>query len=247
MPLKYCVSNRISPVYIAKAQQIRIQERDINEVPSISEKYPDKDLIVEYDGNAPLSKINILKKLPNRVFVETNSLALMTLKELELPRFLATPIRSFADAQAAIDLGASYLNIAPPLFFLVDRAAAMPVPWRINLNNVWYGSIPQEKGYCGLWIRPDDIELYAALPGAVIDLSKYEYSAQEAVFRLYAEGESWSGNLNVLIPELNYEVPNRMLDERITQARLNCGQKCAEGRCVICPTIFNLTKKLTKE
>ena len=45
--MKYCVSNRVSPATLEKADEIKVGFRDRRALPDYFEKYPDKDIILE--------------------------------------------------------------------------------------------------------------------------------------------------------------------------------------------------------
>ena len=66
-------------------------------------------------------------------------------------------------------------------------------------------------------------------------------SQEQALYRIYAEQHAWSGQLSMLVPDLNYPCTNRMLPDSLAEARLNCGHRCQEGgSCRICYRLFDL-------
>lgn len=49
------------------------------------------------------------------------------------------------------------------------------------------------------------------------------------------EQKEWSGDLNMIITNLNYAGVNRMIPKDFTTARLSCGQRCQSGgHCRLC-------------
>ena len=49
------------------------------------------------------------------------------------------------------------------------------------------------------------------------------------------EQKTWSGDLGMIITNLNYPGVNRMIPQELTLKRMNCGQACMNGsHCKLC-------------
>ena len=63
-------------------------------------------------------------------------------------------------------------------------------------------------------------------------------------FRIYSDGE-WSGDLEAIIPDLNYQCLNRMIPPNTTTRRAVCRQQCQEPNnfCKLCYSVLDLSNK----
>jgi len=97
----------------------------------------------------------------------------------------------------------------------------------------------RKEGVCGLWIRPEDVPTYEPY----VELIEFvgDQRQEQALFRIYAEQHKWSGELGLVVQDLNYPCTNRMVPPTLAQTRLNCGQRCQEnGYCRLCYHTFDL-------
>jgi hypothetical protein len=68
-----------------------------------------------------------------------------------------------------------------------------------------------------------------------IEFEDCDNKKEQAMFRIYAEGQGWPGSLDTLFTNFNYEGNNSFIHRSAMECRLNCGQRCMEtGTCQLC-------------
>lgn len=246
--MKFCLNNRQPSNYLKKADQIKIQYRDIKAAPDYFEQYPDKEFILPFPEGITEKDEQLLKDYHNIVSI-TCALSyyenVELIKNLGTPFYMGYPIESFSEARALIDLGAAYIRPSGSLFFMTSELKTLKVPMRYTPNRAWLSVIPRKNGVCGTWIRPEDLKMYDSIPNSVVEFENVDKDKESALFRIYAEEHEWPGDLNMIIENLNVGGLNRMIRSETSAIRLDCGQKCMMGyNCHVCPNTFNLMSKL---
>ena len=244
--MKYCLSSRQTGEYLAKADEIWVDSRDHDSIISLTAKYPKATIILDsstFDcGNDKLIEYNTLTK--------GNFVVCTRIINKEIDNFFVTNgIKYFWGYEVctpyelkgiAEHYHVSYVRVGAPLFFQQDIIAKFGIPVRATANIAHFNYIPQTDGVNGTWIRPEDVGMYEPTV-AVIEFSDADRSKEQALYRIYAEQHAWPGEVSMIITNIGKDCTNRMLPPDFTEARLNCGQKCAAfGRCRLCYHYFSL-------
>ena len=241
--MKYCVSNRVSPATLEKADEIKVGFRDRRALPDYFEKYPDKDIILEIPPWESftwdqMKNWNILSRGKLILCLGTTS-HMQVAKSNGIRFYYGFPVNAAHELKPLMDLGVEYIKIGLPLFF--TTSAYKDYPTRLAVNVAYSDELPRENGVNGIWVRPEDVDMYEG----IIDVFEFEdvdIDKEELLFRVYAEDHEWRHSLDLLINRLNYPGNNRMILSDFTKYRLNCGQKCASDShsCSICWRLLNL-------
>lgn len=229
----FCLNSRCSSKYLRQADQIKIKYRDRNSLPTVAENYPDKTIILEYDGELAEKDYDLIKRYPQVILSVVRHSA-----HKDLPYFMRYPVSSFSEALGFKQNGAKYIYPGPGLFFRQDDFKLLNMPARYIVNHSWLTTINPSNNICGQYIRPEALQYYDNCTETVAEFMDITPSAEEALFRIYAEKKSFPGQLAYLISDLTEEesCENRMIPCEFDIARLNCGHKCFSGsHCHICP------------
>lgn len=133
--------------------------------------------------------------------------------------------------------------LGPPIFFdikNVKRQTSLPIRAVPNkANQLVY---PHSTGVSGCWIRPEDVEIYEEY----IDTMQFYFTTlqqEETLFKIYHTQKTWPGNLNILVPDLNFTGSNRYIRDHM-ERRLSCKQKCEENprACQYCQLILTMAQ-----
>lgn len=167
-------------------------------------------------------------------------------KKHNLQFFYAYPVLSCFELNGLKALGVSYVYVSAPLFFKTDKIKEYNIPIRYVPNLSYSAYIPHENGFHGTWIRPENIELYNGVNN-ICEFDGINLEQERLLFDIYKERHEWPGDLNLLFVNFNFSVPNRIVDNRIGEVRLNCGQKCEEnGTCHLCDQFLEFEKTILK-
>ena len=244
--MKLCVQARQEHKYLDWASEIIFEYRDREAIPDFIEKYPGKTFILtcynqedldwdEIQGYALLAEDNFLLALNQLKFIQP-------CKEQNIRFYLGYPITSYDELNIVLELGSEYVRLGAPLFFDMDNIKKCFPTARIRaIPNIAYDdNYPRKNGICGTWIRPEDIKLYDDYI-ETIEFNDADLIKEKALIRIYWEERKWPGDLKLLITNLNAEGVNRMIQSDVTEARLNCRQKCmSQKNCHICTRALQL-------
>lgn len=242
--MKYSMSSRQTAEYLKKVDEIKVQWRDRNIIPDLFEKYPDATVnLVRYFQDSEseidwkqLEDFNILGRGKFILGLTlTNEMIEADKREFKF-HYLAA-LRTFQELRDVINFGVCRVRLGSPLFFQMDKVKKI-CEGRVEIcaiaNLASNDSLfERPNGVTGIWIRPEDVELYEPY----VDVIEFigQHKQEQALYRIYAEGHGWSGDLADIVQDLNYPGVNRMLTDDLTKARLNCGQRCQEnGICHLC-------------
>ena len=237
--MKCCLNSHQSAEYLKKADELKIKYKDRHKIIDFIENYPDKTIILDmrgYDGLIAWDDIKRYKIMTKNNFViALNSLEDISFCKKENIKFYWNfPITTFYDLKALKDLGVEYALIESPLFHNIKEAALIGVKLRVVPNVAYYAFIPRADGVCGSWIRPEDLQLYESYIH-IIEFEDCDLKKEQALFRIYMEQKAWSGDLGMLITNLNHLGVNRMIPTELTEKRMSCGQRCQSGNhCKLC-------------
>lgn len=243
--MKYCLSSRQESAYLKKADEIKVDFRDRRSIPDLTEKYPEKTIVLM------CYKDNIInwKEIHNWNVLCRGKLimCLASVEDVEecknegVPFYFGYPVKTFFELNALKDLGVCYVRLGEPLFFELNKVKNIGIPVRAVPNVAYVDIFPHKDGVCGTWIRPEDVDVYEDY----IEVFEFEDSEdiirEQALYRIYAEQKQWPGDLNMLFTNFDYPGVNRMILPEIASKRINCGQRCqSNGACKICYRALSL-------
>lgn len=245
--MKFSLSSRQSDEYLAKADEIKVQYRDRNIIPEFIEKYPNAIINLRrfwQDQEEPIdwTQINMYHVLAQGRFILGLSSIdeIKTAKEKGYAYYYTAPAYTFQQLNDYKNLGVCFVQLGAPLFFQMEKVKRIGVPVRHVANMAYSTSeFEHDDGVIGTWIRPEDVATYEPY----IDTIEFfgNKTQEQTLYRLYAEQHTWSGELGLVVPDLNYICTNRMVPPTLAEARLNCGQRCMEtGMCHLCYRTMDL-------
>jgi len=226
--MNYCLSSQVDKEYYKKAQEIRIKYKELNKLLDIYEINSNLSIILtitsQQKDEIQWNEIDKYNKMwQDKVIVETDSFDIMeACKLFNIKYFYAIPVNNFYDLKALIDLGCCDVKIDAPLTHMLDKLDNFDITIRMSPNVAYYAYIPREDGVIGSWVRPDDVKLYEEY----IDVFEFEdcdKRKEEALYRVYAEQQTWPSDLNNLITNLNFNANNRLILPEFGEIRMNCG------------------------
>lgn len=246
--MKYSLSSRQSPEYLQKADEIKVQWRDRNIIPDLFEKYPNAIVNLTRYFQDREDEIN-WKQIDTFNILSQGRLILGLYAPGEMAQarekgysfYYLSAIRTFQELNDTMAAGVCRIRLGAPLFFQFDKVKKVcDLPVVAIANMASNDSIfERPNGITGIWIRPEDIETYEPY----IDTIEFigNKTQEQALYRIYAEQHAWSGELGLLVQDLNYPCTNRMVPPDLAQVRLSCGQRCEEnGICHLCQRTFDL-------
>ena len=249
--MKYCLSGRQSKMYLEKADEILVEQRDYRYISDLIIEHPNKTIILDIkdfdDENLRNCVIEYGKdKTINFVCciygLSPNNLEWFNYHNIKF--YYGYSVNSFYDVKGLIDLGAEYVKIHAPLTFNMEQLSKFDCKFRMIPNVAYDAYIPRHDGICGQWVRPEDVQYYEE--GIyVFEFENVNLEQERTLYNVYSEQKKWNGNLYFLITNLNVHCDNRGLPENIGQARANCGQRCMQtGTCHFCQTAFMFEKTI---
>lgn len=244
--MKYCLRSRLSPRFLAKADEIKVDYRDRESIPDLSHAYPNKTIIlfppIDQDESYDWNKIMQYNLLCDSNFIlNLNDLNLApTAKEYGIKFMLNTEATSYWELEGLEKLGAEYAYVGIPLFFNLDWVSNYNIKLRAIPTMAYNHTLPHEDGVCGQWIRPEDVWRYERYID-VLEFEPCEVIREQTLFKVYAEDQTWSTRLDILVPDLGSPAINRLISPDVVLARLGCRQSCKRSKtCHICPTALKL-------
>lgn len=242
--MKYSLSSRQTAEYLRKADEIRVEYRDHKIIPDLAEKYPQAtvNLTTSSQDDIDWKEIKVYNTLCRGNF----SIGITTMdhynqaRETGVKYYYRYPITTFQELQDAKAAGMCCVLLGAPLFFMMDKVKRFDMPVRAVANVAHTEAhFTEADGTIGTWIRPEDVELYEPYVEVIEFMDNI--TAEQALYRIYAENHKWSNPLSYIVKDLGHEATNRMIPPDLAKARLNCGQRCMEnGRCHLCRNTLNL-------
>ena len=161
--MDYCLRSRLSPRYLAKAAEIRVDYRDRRSIPDVAHRFPDKTIILfpgdeEYDWTE-IDRYNLLCK-SNFIISLNNVPDALEAKRRGLRFMLNYEATSYWDLIGLQNLGCEYAYVGIPLFFDLEGTLNYDIKLRAIPTVAYNHDLPYEDGICGKWIRPEDVEEY---------------------------------------------------------------------------------------
>lgn len=257
--MKYCVRGAHNANVLAEADEIIVKFKDYEYAISLSEKYPDKTIIVSFD--APLEEDNIDKIKDLVILCPNVVLQLVSLKDLEfandngIAAYWKYPVDTYYEARKIMDLGVKYISVGHSLFFdiieLKILAAKHNCQIRFTPNRAFIGNFKNypEDYPTGSWILPQQAQYYEPY----IDVFDFEAATTEeerGYFRYYKSGGKWLGEMSKFFKDMETEsgVRAEHLDlARLTEKRLSCRRKCELERCHVCINAFTFARQTAEK
>ena len=249
--MKYCINTRCAPKYLAQADELKVEWRDRKAIPDFAEKYPGKTIVLYFIYHQikqdeinwdEIKQYNILCKENFICCLHDFNLG-QVCRDLGIKFYFGFPIDSFWELQGAKSLGVCYVRLGPTLFFDLDRVRKIGVPVRAVPNVAYIDTFPHSNGACGQWIRPGDTALYDPYIEAY-EFEDADVRKEEALFRIYALGQDWPGDVHDLFTNIGLHATNRLILSEDVKFRLNCQHRCQTGHsCRICERIFSIAQE----
>ena len=230
--MKYSLSYRVSPKYLAKADEIRIPYKAIERIGEFAEKYPNADLLLEADFTIPTEQelqvaATLAKgRLKARI---TNLETADYYKSFNIPYIWSFSPKDLYELDAVYKSGVCEIQVNSIFFFQMGKEIARKL--RFNPTEAASQAIvPNVSTIVSPYMRPEDQEMYEDRID-ILELSAETPEKEEALFRIYAEDGKWPGRLDFIIP-IETDAVNRMIPPEFAQARYNCALGCLRGtRC----------------
>lgn len=243
--MKFVVPSRQEVEYLRKADIIRVEWRDRNIIIDLYEKYPNAEVrLTNYPEDDEIDWVEIR----NFNILGQGRFALGLSKPDDMNKARAEnyrhyylgPVRTFQELEDLRRGGVCGVYVDAPLFFQMEKVKSFGIPVYAVANRAISSSLfIRPDGVTGTYIRPEDIEVYEPY----VESMEFEGNLQQqrALFRIYAEEHKWSGEIGLLVRDINYLGTNRMIPPIFAETRLQCGQKCTSGSaCRICYRLLDL-------
>lgn len=239
--MKYSVSSRQTGEYLKKADEIHFEYRDRKAIIDFIAKYPEAQIALdlpyvrEEDIDWKELENNNIMSQGRLILGITFPSDLKEAKRLNIKTYFRPPVHTFQELSDLKAAGVDQVILGCPVFFQMDKVRQLGLSVRATANSAFLeGTWSPMEGWAGTYIRPEDIELYEPY----VDVIQFTGSLTEeqALFRIYAEQHRWSGELNMVVKDLNYSATNRMIPPEFGKTRLNCRQRCMEpsASCHMC-------------
>lgn len=162
------------------------------------------------------------------------------------------PARSFVELDFFLTLGVCAVYIADDVTYFLDAAKNLcknkRVDLRIVLNRIGR-TFSREEDETVFFVRPEDMN-YAKLFFDVAefncgDIDTYDFKKATVLHRVYFEQGYWDGNIQEIVEDFPYQLPNQSLLKQTTY-RWSCAHRCMTqgSRCRRCYLISDAAKKL---
>lgn len=252
--MKYCLSGRQPLSVLKKCDEVRMKYKDAGRMFDYMEQIPDKTFIFNIPATTLPEEIdwrlfNAFQEKVKIIFCIENLDLAQFCKSHKVDFYWAYNVTSFYELQGIVALGPSYVALGAPLSFSLSKVKAITkdIPLRLIVNLAQERYIPREDGIKGPWVRPEDIDKYAKYIDAVDFYHNEELTKESTLFHVYAENKKWPGNLNMLFTDFGVNVDNQVLPTDIGDMRMECGQRCMEGKnCNYCYNSIRLADILHK-
>ena len=264
--MKYSLSCRHTLAALREyADEIKINSKDIQRIRDFATEdwKGTKNIVIDLSdgGEIDWPQLKVYQEVLN-ITIACPVSQFTTAQEYQFDYYWAYPISTYYELQGLLDLGVSQILIEAPLTHdLIQLKKTIPSETKIRMciNKCFNDYMPRKNGIVSSYIRPEDIIEYEPYIN-VAEFVYTELSQELTYYRVYKKG-IWNGNLNILLPKLNYDVDNRgfelvptFLEEDepdiklFAHRRISCGQVCQRDphKCKFCYTVFNFITTLDK-
>lgn len=149
-------------------------------------------------------------------------------------------VYSYPILDSLLSLGVSDVYLGDDLVYNYPRVSkkchSCNVQVRAVLNMIPSTSVDAGNDYRDFLYTPQNSDIYSRYIDAAEFLCGYPYDFErlKVLERVYLEDKEWIGNLQTLIPQLNYPIHNGSLISGFINYKLNCGRACSNQTPVIC-------------
>lgn len=241
--MKYSLSYRVSPKYLAKADEIRIPYKAIERVGEFAEKYPKAALLLEADFTIPTEQELQTAATLARGRLKARITNLETADYYEsfnIPYIWSFSPKDLYELDALYETGVYEIQVNSIFFFQMNKQYRLPL--RFNPTEAASQAIiPNVNTIVSPYMRPEDQEMYEDRID-ILELSAETPEKEEALFRIYVEEGEWPGRIDFIIP-IKTDAVNRMIPPEFAQVRYGCALGCLRGtRCHLCERYFKMAK-----
>lgn len=220
------------------------------------EQIPDKSIILEVN-----SQISPKEKKTWEMYQEKFAHFCVAINNLHMAHemnedgiqwYWPFPITTYYELRWVAAMKPCYIMIGAPLCFELDKVQRVTkIPLRLIPNlavPTYLTHMSSEPHFGGPWIRPEDVKHYEVYVSVMEFYNKDNRLKTEEILLGVYQKETWPGNLNLLLSELNFNVDNRAIVEDLGPRRVNCGQRCmSNGTCHLCESALKFADSLHKE
>lgn len=233
--MKYSLSYRVSPKYLAKADEIRIPYKAIERVGEFAEKYPNAALLLEADFTIPTEQELQTAATLARGRLKARITNLETAdyyESFKIPYIWSFSPKDLYELDALYEVGVSEIQVNSVFFFQMSKEYRLPL--RFNPTEAASQAIvPNVNAIISPYMRPEDQKMYEGRID-ILELSAETPEKEEALFRIYAEEGEWPGRIDFIIP-VETDAVNRMIPPEFALVRYDCALGCLRGtRCHLC-------------
>lgn len=162
------------------------------------------------------------------------------IKAAGLPFGLRFAVEALNELEKAIKLGVNEIIIGGDLGFKIKEIGDYLHELNINVvvyaNAAQYGVLETTGHINDFFIRPDDIPLYEDYVDTCVLHHATDLQKCNILLDIY-KFEYFNGYLRHIIQFLDSSIHNLTIPQSLWKRRLNCGRKCAVGKCNFCNTI----------
>ena len=249
--MKFSISNRQPKELREKADEIKMDYRDIDTLVDLMDENITKKLVivVSPDDKVDYDKLAIYAKGLNITIAVPDLLVGQEYKTRGIPFYWIYPITSYYELNSVLEAGASEVLLNAPLYFDLPQVKKIVSKYnaevRLIANKCCYNYLMRADGVCGTYVRPEDVGAYEPYVDT-LEFAAEKPSEEAVLFEVYAIKKAWPGNLNLLLSNLNCQVDNRSIPEEFAAARIQCRQDCMRrNNCDFCNTVMRFGKALS--
>ena len=235
--------------FLEKADEIKCPFNQLGQIYNFIKEHPEKRYVIadasSQEHNRMLEQIDTVRSIVRDYTIECGSMtSLKSLIKQGYKAYLRFPVSDWEMFYDFLDLGISDIYIDGALGFQIKQVAQIckehKVLVRVSPTVSPAAAIKGLKPY-SFFIRPEDLKLYEKYID-IIDFKITQQEKEDATFSIYKRG-NFIYNLQDLLDQTTFSVPNPYIKPEFGQARLNCGQHCLlPGRsCHLCETQISLT------
>lgn len=247
--MKICLSySRDNLKLLNSVDEIKMPHSQASEILDLIEKYPSKTFIIdcpvlndeELDWKL-FNQLNVITK-NNLILCVYSHSNLKTANAAGLRAYLGYSISSFWELHSAVLLNSEYIFPGPELFFNLDKVKKVCGNTKIRIypDAAVLDSMPHEKKYASMWVRPEDLwTVYADY----VDAIEFYQKKEAALYNVFCERKEWRQDLNALLYGFNEPALGRLIPNEVAPARISCRQRCLKGEhCRICEHALYLAR-----
>lgn len=223
-----------------------------------AEAYPNHRINIDMDI-IDTSMLNIVNRAHNKIYVRLSEVShieqVPALKEKNIRFFFdykLFPAKSTSDLAYLCSLGVTDVYPADDLLYDTRNLHAIleshNVQARMVLNHLAY-TLPDTQNPRVPWFTPQNVDILDTF----IDVAEFDFENTpqgwnqfEVYYKTWFKRKHWHGNLNEIIPELNFNIPNDSLfSTDLLSYKTQCLRHCvnAYNHCRRCEQFLELANK----